>query len=103
RTARSSGPLRTHGGGRAGTCGTSSSWGGALALASRLIELRRILGLLRRGRRVGCVRNSRRGRLDLRLDRRLLTALGRGRLLVGARPFDVVLTARAVARCSPAS
>src|SRR5436190_8573235 len=61
-----------------------------------LVELGRVL-LLGLGRgRVGGIRDRCRGRLDLRLDLRLLAALGRLRLLVGAWPLDVVLAARAV-------
>src|SRR5205085_3889515 len=47
--------------------------------------------------RVRRVDDRRRRRLDLRLDRRLLAALGRHGPLVGARALDVRLAARAVA------
>jgi tetratricopeptide (TPR) repeat protein len=57
--------------------------------------------LLLRRRRVGRVRHRSGGRLDLRLDRGLLAALGRLRLGVGARLLDVVLSARAVTRSRP--
>src|SRR5581483_1259292 len=64
----------------------------ALPLVARLLELRRILDLLLAGRRLGCVGHRSRGRLDLRLDHRLLAALGRHAFRVGARLLDLLGT-----------
>src|SRR3954452_7171088 len=96
----------------------SSSWGGALrttslaalrarpavvaaaavlALFARLVELRRVVVLLLARRRVRGVRDRRRGRLDRRLDHRLLASFLRHALLVGARHLDL-LVGRAAAR-----
>src|SRR5262249_54494291 len=55
-----------------------------------VLELRRVLDLLLAGRRVGRVGDGRRRRLDGRLDHRLLAALGRDALVVGARPFGAL-------------
>src|SRR5262245_16603256 len=68
-----------------------------LALVARLVELLRLLVHRLRSRRVGRVGDGRRRGLDLRLDLRLLAALGRLRLLVGPRPLHVVLPAGAIA------
>src|SRR5439155_2100398 len=62
-------------------------------LVAGLLELRRVLDLLLRRRRVGRVGDCGRRRRRLRLDRRLLATLGGGRLLVGAWALDVVLGA----------
>src|SRR5206468_7388048 len=69
----------------------------------RLLALRRVLGLLLGGGRVGRVRDGGRSRLDLRLDRRLLASLRGRRRLVRPRTFDVVLSRCAVARSGPAA
>src|SRR6185437_5854927 len=83
-------PFRPGGGGLADAASSFSGVAG-------LLELRRILDLLLRGRRVGCLGDLLRRDLDLRLDHRLLAALGRARLLVGARLLHVVLAARPIA------
>src|SRR5262249_51252632 len=72
-------------------------------LVVSLLLLRRVLGLLLRRGAVRRVGDGRRSRGDLRLDRRLLAPLRRGGLLVGAGALDVVLAARAVARCTAAA
>src|SRR3954447_21888147 len=66
-----------------------------LALAARLVELRRVLGLCLRCGRVRRVRDGLRRRLDVRLDRRLLAPPGGGAALVGARPLDLAAPALA--------
>src|SRR5947209_7586491 len=63
-----------------------------------LLELRGILDLLRRRRRVRRFGDLLRRHLDLRLDHGLLASFRRNSLLVGARLLDVVLAARTVTR-----
>src|SRR4029079_11570041 len=87
RTARSSDPSRTRDAGRAGACGISFS--SVATSAVSLFLLRRVLGLLLR-RRIGCVGDGGRRRLDDRLHRRL--ALGRSGRLVRAGLLDVLLS-----------
>src|SRR5207244_1307004 len=64
---------------------------------TRLVELGRVLGLLLRRRRVRRVGDGRRGRRDLRLDHRLLAALGRDGILVGARALRLASASAAAA------
>src|SRR5581483_583700 len=61
-----------------------------------LVELRRVLDLLLRRRRVRCIRDGLRRRLDLRLDHRLLAAFGRHGAVVRPGLLDVL-----VRRCVP--
>src|SRR4051794_3341123 len=63
---------------------------------ARLLELRRILHLLLRRRRVRRLGDLLRRDFHLRLDHRLLAALRRHRVLVGARLLDIVLATGAV-------
>src|SRR5207245_787205 len=71
-------------------------------LAAGLVELRRVVVHRLRRRRVGRVCDRGRGRLDLRLDRRLLTALGRSCRLVRGRELAAILAARRLAAVAAA-
>src|SRR5438105_539194 len=83
--------LRHAGGGFAGAASSLRGVPG-------LLELRGILDLLRRRRRVRRFGDLLRRHLDLRLDHGLLASFRRNSLLVGARLLDVVLAARTVTR-----
>src|SRR5438552_13610930 len=80
--------------GGGGFAGAASSLRGVPGL----LELRGILDLLRRRRRVRRFGDLLRRHLDLPLDPGLLASFRRNSLLVGARLLDVVLAARTVTR-----